>query len=86
MKALRLIQSIILLMLITATISSCRDMKVITFRSLLSEMSDPESITRFPDPRYRLVQQSSYDRRSIHRDSAGWFANNDYTHFIREED
>ena len=86
MKAFRLIQILTLLMLITATLPSCRDTKVITFRSLLSEMSDPESITRFPDPGYRLVQQSSYDRSSIHRDSAGWFANNDYTHFIREEE
>ena len=64
---------------------SCRNENFVTFRSLLLEMSDHESVTRFPDPCYRLVQYSSYDRRSIHPDSAGWFANNDYTHFIREE-
>jgi hypothetical protein len=64
---------------------SCSNEKIVTFRSLLREMSDPESVTRYPDPSYRLVQFSSYDRRSIHPDSAGWFANNDYTHFIREE-
>jgi hypothetical protein len=50
------------------------------------EMASPEAITRFPDPSYRLVQQSSYDRRSIHPDSSGWFANEDYTQFIREEE
>jgi hypothetical protein len=65
---------------------SCRNDKIITFRSLLKEISDPDAITRFPDPSYRLVQFSSYDRRSISPDSAGWFANNDYTQFIREEE
>lgn len=64
---------------------SCSNDQVITFRSLLKEMATPEAITRFPDPAYRLIQFSSYDRNSIHPDSAGWFANNDYTQFIREE-
>ncbi len=32
------------------------------------------------------MQQSSYDRKSIHPDSSGWFANDDYTQFIREEE
>lgn len=49
-------------------------------------MASPEAITRFPDPSFKLIQQSSYDRRSIHPDSAGWFANRDYTQFIREEE
>ncbi len=65
--------------------SSCRHESVVTFRSLLREMAAPETLSRFPSPAYRLVQYSSYDRRSIHPDSAGWFANNDYTHFLREE-
>lgn len=65
--------------------SSCRNENVVTFRSLLREMTNPETLTRYPAPSYRLLQYSSYDRRSIHPDSAGWFANNDYTHFIREE-
>jgi hypothetical protein len=65
---------------------SCRNEKIITLRSLLKEMASPEAITRFPAPSYKLVQQSSYDRRSIHPDSSGWFANNDYTQFIREEE
>ena len=65
---------------------SCSYEKFITFRSLLREMADPEAITRFPDPSYKLIQFSSYDRRSIHPDSAGWFANDDYTRFIREEE
>ncbi len=70
---------------IMMTITSCRNEQVITFRSLLGEMAGLENLTRYPDPSYRLVQFSSYDRRSIHPDSAGWYANNDYTQFIREE-
>ncbi|MCU0457670.1 MAG: DUF2961 domain-containing protein [Bacteroidales bacterium] len=65
--------------------SSCRHDSVVTFRSLLREMAADEILTRYPSHAYRLVQFSSYDRRSIHPDSAGWFANNDYTHFLREE-
>ncbi|HZM13409.1 MAG TPA: glycoside hydrolase family 172 protein [Bacteroidales bacterium] len=77
-------------LLITGTLliatGSCRNEKIITFRALLKEMASPEAITRFPDPSYKLVQQSSYDRKSIHPDSSGWFANDDYTQFIREEE
>jgi hypothetical protein len=77
-----------LMMAISAIIMtvSCRNGEVITFRSLLREMTQNDAITRFPSPSYRLVQFSSYDRHSIHPDSAGWFANSDFTQFIREED
>jgi hypothetical protein len=68
------------------TLGSCRNEKIITLRSLLKEMASPEAITRFPEPSFKLVQQSSYDRKSTHRDSSGWFANDDYTQFIREEE
>lgn len=85
MKNHRLIFAVLVALTAIIMSSSCKRETIITFRSLLMEMSDPEAITRFPDPGYRLVQFSSYDRLSIHPDSAGWFANNDYTHFIREE-
>jgi hypothetical protein len=65
---------------------SCRNERIITFRSLLKELATRETVTRYPDPSYRLVQFSSYDRRSIHPDSTGWFANSDFTQFIREEE
>jgi hypothetical protein len=70
---------------IITIIASCRNESVITLRSLLREMASEETLTRFPSPAYRLVQFSSYDRLSVHPDSSGWFANNDYTQFIREE-
>lgn len=64
---------------------SCRNETIITMRSLLRDMASPETLTRYPSPSFRLFQFSSYDRLSVHPDSAGWFANNDYTQFIREE-
>lgn len=73
------------LLAVILIIPSCRNESVITLRSLLRDMASEEINTRYPSPSYRLVQFSSYDRLSVHPDSAGWFANNDYTQFIREE-
>jgi hypothetical protein len=86
MKHSLLIAAVSLVIVFVTGTSSCRNENIVTLRSLLKEMADPEAITHFPDPSYRLVQQSSYDRRGIHPDSAGWFANDDYTQFIREEE
>ncbi len=86
MKASRPFKYILISALVTLLLSSCTRDKVVSFRSLLVEITDTEAITRFPDPSYRLIQQSSYDRRTVSPDSTGWFANNDYTHFIREEE
>lgn len=58
---------------------------MVSLKTLLMEMTDREALAEFPDAVYQVRQFSSYDRRSIHPDSAGWFANNDFTHFIREE-
>ncbi len=86
MKHTGIVKYLIISVLAPLLLNSCTRDKIVSFRSLLVEITDPEAITRFPDPSYRLVQQSSYDRRTVSPDSAGWFANNDYTHFIREEE
>jgi hypothetical protein len=83
-KSISFIMATAMLISVIITIS-CRNEEIITFRSLLREMTEAEAITRFPDPSYRHVQFSSFDRRSVHPDSAGWFANNDFTQFIRKE-
>ncbi|RMH01484.1 MAG: DUF2961 domain-containing protein [Planctomycetota bacterium] len=45
---------------------------------LLGELTDLARLARLPEPDYRLVQFSSYDRRSVsEEDPAGWFANAD---------
>ena len=67
-------------------LSSCSNKKVITFDSLLSGITDRYAITKYPDPQYKLKQFSSYDRRSVNPTEEGWFANADYTQFIREEE
>jgi hypothetical protein len=51
--------------------------QTITTESLFREMIDLESLTRFPNPAYRTVQFSSFDRRSRLPGGPGWFANSD---------
>jgi hypothetical protein len=86
MKRLSSSSAVIMTCVLLVALGSCRNEKIITFRSLLKEMASPEAITRFPEPSYKLVQQSSYNRKSVNPDSSGWFANDDYTQFIREEE
>jgi hypothetical protein len=64
--------------------SGCTGKKV-DFEQLLIEMTDRTELTYFPENNYQLKQFSSYDRNSVSPDSLGWFANADYTQFIREE-
>jgi hypothetical protein len=70
--------------IITFLLSSCKS-ETVTMASLLHEMTDRELLTRLPQQPYTLKQFSSYDRRSTAPDEPGWFANDDYTQFIREE-
>ena len=49
----------------------------VTFGTLLGEMTDLAGLARLPDPQFSTVQFSSYDRRSVSPDSAGWFSNSD---------
>ncbi|MCX5683971.1 MAG: DUF2961 domain-containing protein [Planctomycetota bacterium] len=59
----------------------------ITLETLLKEMVDRDAAARFPDPPYKCMQASSYDRRSkTPDDAAGWFANNDWSQFVRSEE
>lgn len=59
--------------------------QTITLPLLLKEMTDFNTIVKFPSPAYTLKQASSYDRRSVSPDKPGWFANADFNQFIREE-
>jgi len=49
----------------------------ITTGSLVEEMIDLARLAQFPDPAYKTVQFSSYDRRSKLPGGPGWFANSD---------
>ncbi len=50
---------------------------VVTTGSLFEEMIDLARLTYFPEPYYKVVQFSSYDRRSLSPQGPGWFANSD---------
>ena len=65
---------------------------IVTYESLLREMTDREAVARWPDPEYRLLQASSFDRRSREGElpstqptDEGWFANQDYGNYLRVE-
>ncbi|MDR1920044.1 MAG: DUF2961 domain-containing protein [Tannerellaceae bacterium] len=55
----------------------------ITMECLLDEMVSVEELSRFPDPYYLCLQESSYDRASVSPDLPAWFANNDGFGIIR---
>ncbi len=50
---------------------------VITTGQLIEEIVDIDKLTKFPEIDYKLVQFSSYDRRSVQRLHRDWFSNND---------
>jgi len=67
-------------------VASAED-REITLESLLKEMVDRDAAARWPEPAYKCMQASSYDRRSkTPDDAAGWFANNDWSQFVRSEE
>ncbi len=49
----------------------------VTIGSLLDEMVSLKRLTFLPEPGYRTIQFSSYDRRSQSPSDSGWFANED---------
>ncbi len=69
----------------------------VSIESLLNEMVDRDAVARFPQPEFRLKQDSSYNRASMTPETAcqdpkGWFMNHDYNssdkdkNFIRIEE
>lgn len=64
--------------------------QTVTLSSLLAEMSDPAAVARWPQPTYRCLQASSYNRASTNRnqpnqDTSGWFADSDGLGYLRTE-
>jgi hypothetical protein len=58
----------------------------VTLDSLLNEMTDFSAVARWPDPSFTAHQSSSYDRAEVAPDKPGWFANNDFSQYIRTEE
>ncbi|NOX48259.1 MAG: DUF2961 domain-containing protein [Chlorobi bacterium] len=59
--------------------------KEVTLDTLLEEMTDKSVVTYFPEQEYSLKQFSSYDRKSTSPNDKNWWANADWTQFVREE-
>lgn len=57
----------------------------VTLDSLLRDMTNFSAVARWPSPAFTLKQCSSYDRAEVSPDKPGWFANNDFSQYIREE-
>jgi hypothetical protein len=55
----------------------------VTLTSLLREMTDRDGLARFKD--FECLQASSYDRHSVAKGQAGWFANLDRNWWLRIE-
>ncbi|MDF7799035.1 DUF2961 domain-containing protein [Pontiellaceae bacterium B1224] len=66
----------------------------VSIESLLNEMTDRDSVARYPEQNFRLKQQSSYNRASKTPDEPkGWFTNMDFNtkgdkrhNYIRREE
>jgi len=59
---------------------------VVTLESLLDEMVDRDALARLSEPGYECKQASSYQRLSVAPEEEGWYANQDWSHFIRKEE
>lgn len=52
---------------------------------LVAEMADYAAVARWPEPEFVLREASSHDRRTVAPDRDGWFANDDFSQYLRTE-
>lgn len=84
LQAWNMRKRLIAVLMLLAGLTSAQQL---SFESLLNEMTDRDRLVSFPDPTYRCLQASSYNRASVPpRGSEGWFADSDGTGFIRVEE
>ena len=57
----------------------------VTLGTLLQEMTERESLARYPVLHFTTKQFSSYDRRAEVKGGEHWYANEDRTNFLRKE-
>jgi hypothetical protein len=80
------IQKTIFALLATLVIAPMMLAAGVTLDSLLTEMTDFSAVARWPQPEFTCRQCSSYNRAEVSPDKPGWFANNDFSQYIRTED
>ncbi len=76
----------ILTIIISLVLFTSCSRKAITMESLLHELTDRESLARYPEPEYTVRQFSSYDRATSQPGDETWYANWDRSMFIRIEE
>lgn len=81
-KRIYLTLAISLVVLMTVSLASAAE---VTLDSLLHEMTDFNAVARWPAPAFTMHQCSSYDRAEVGPDKPGWFGNNDFSQYLREE-
>lgn len=57
----------------------------VTFKSLLKEVVNSNQLARYPNPFYRQLEASSYNRASVSPFKPGWFADSDGSGYIRKD-
>jgi hypothetical protein len=57
----------------------------ITFETLLQELIDRSVVAEQPGTPYRLLRASSYERKSVGKDAECWYANEDWSNYVRKE-
>ena len=71
-----MLRYVVVAVLVAGTAMAAAD-DAVTTEKLIGQMTDMEQLTVFPDPSYKTVQFSSYDRRSEGPYKPGWYANSD---------
>ncbi|HPO16678.1 MAG TPA: DUF2961 domain-containing protein [Candidatus Hydrogenedentes bacterium] len=86
MRKKRLLVCVVIALTVTASSAIAAE---VTFKSLLTEMTDLEGLSHMPDPAFICKQFSSYDRNSTDPKALtddNWFANGDRGKYLREEE
>lgn len=76
----------IMVSIVPAAAQNAPSVATVSLSTLLQEMTDVEAIARWPQLPYTNREASSYDRRTMAPDKPGWWANDDFSHFIRTEE
>ena len=73
----RMQRTLAILFVIASGFMAASSRAEITTGNLLEEMADLGRLAQWPEPGYRTIQFSSYDRRSTSSEAPGWFSNAD---------
>lgn len=77
--------SAMILLAMMLSVSFQLNAQEVTMGTLLEEMTNRESLAKYPAYDYETKQFSSYDRRAQEPGGENWFANEDRTNFLRKE-